>query len=316
MTMEAIYKDFAASVDDFKSVCSGEIVDAPDLVDQILKDRDLLVRDVFRFNKTDEVRCPVHLKRIVERYNNPYATKTALTPSYVVAELEKLCNQPWMRHNIVFHILLRFYLAPKKSIISLRFSKETFDEVMREIQFKYIKACVHAGEMVGTLAAQSIGEPTTQLTLNTFHSAGTAKANATQGVPRIIELLSVSHNPKNPGNVVYLDPSISGSQDAAISKMKEIQKTTVRDITKSVRIYYDPNPLSSDSVVQEDRDILRSYEKFSITQGNNCASPWIMRLEFDTMEMAARNVVDMTKIAVSLENNKVLQILLCGKLKD
>ena len=311
MTMEAIYKDFAASVDDFKAVCSGEIADAPDLVDQILKDRDLLVRDVFRFNKTDEVRCPVHLKRIVERYNNPYATKTALTPSYVVAELEKLCNQPWMRHNTVFHILLRFYLAPKKSIITLRFSKETFDEVMREVQFKYIKACVHAGEMVGTLAAQSIGEPTTQLTLNTFHSAGTAKANATQGVPRIIELLSVSHNPKNPGNVVYLDPSISASQDAAISKMKEIQKTTVRDITKSVRIYYDPNPLSSDSVVQEDREILRSYEKFSITQGNNCASPWIMRLEFDTMEMAARNVVDMTKIAVSMENNKVLRVLSC-----
>ena len=54
--------------------------------------------------------------------------------------------------------------------------------------------------MVGALAAQSIGEPTTQLTLNTFHSAGTVKANATQGVPRIEELLQATQNLKSPLN--------------------------------------------------------------------------------------------------------------------
>jgi DNA-directed RNA polymerase II subunit RPB1 len=165
--------------------------------------------------------------------------------------------------------------------------------------------------MVGTLAAQSIGEPTTQLTLNTFHSAGTAKANATAGVPRIVELLSASHNPKNPSNTIYLDPSISGSQDSALSKMRDVQKTTLRDITKSVRIYYDPNPLSSNSVVQEDREILASYEKFSVTQGQTCASPWIMRLELDTMEIAARQVIDMTLIQTKIENNKVLRVFGC-----
>jgi len=311
MSMEELYREFACSVEDFKAVCSEEVLESLDLIEQILDDRELLVKHVFRFVKNENVFAPVNLKRITERYNNPYATKTALTPSYVVSELARLCSQPWIAHNLVFHILLRFYLAPKKSIIKMRLSKESFDELLREVQFKYIKATVHAGEMVGTLAAQSIGEPTTQLTLNTFHSAGTAKANATQGVPRIVELLSVSRNPKNPGNVVYLDPSISGSQDAAISKMKEIQKTTVRDITKSVRIYYDPNPLSSNTSVQEDREILRSYEKFSINQGTVCSSPWIMRLELDTMEMAARNIMDMTLIATKLENNKVLRIFSC-----
>jgi DNA-directed RNA polymerase II subunit RPB1 len=186
-----------------------------------------------------------------------------------------------------------------------------FDEVLTDIRYRYIKGRVHPGEMVGTLAAQSIGEPTTQLTLNTFHSAGTAKANATAGVPRIVELLSASHNPKNPSNIVYLEHSIAVSRVAAISKMKDIQKTTLRDITKSVRIYHDPNPLSSNSAVQEDRDILLTYEKFSVTQGTTCVSPWIMRLELDTMEMTARQLLDMTLIQAKIENNKVLRVFSC-----
>jgi DNA-directed RNA polymerase II subunit RPB1 len=165
--------------------------------------------------------------------------------------------------------------------------------------------------MVGVIAAQSIGEPTTQLTLNTFHSAGTAKANATAGVPRIVELLSASPNPKNPANVVYLDSNISMSQDLTLAKLRDIQKTTLRDITKSVRIYYDPNPLSTDTVVQEDRDILESYQKFSTTQGLTCASPWIMRLELDKLQIAARHVIDMTLIQSKIENNKVLRVFKC-----
>jgi DNA-directed RNA polymerase II subunit RPB1 len=312
MSMETIYKEFACSKADFDGIVKGDLTDSPpDMVQQILEDRDKLVKQVFQFTKSTDVFAPVNLKRLVEKYRNTFATKTDLTPDYVVSELDKMTHESLMAHNKVFHILLRFYLAPKKSILGLRLSKDMFDELLRDIRFRYMKALVQPGEMVGTLAAQSIGEPTTQLTLNTFHSAGTVKANATAGVPRIKELIDVTHNPKNPGNVVYLDPSISGSQDAVISKMKEIQKTTLRDITKSVRIYYDPNPLSSNTAVQEDREIMRSYEKFSVTQGNVCVSPWILRLELDTMEMAARNVIDMTLIQTKLENNKVLRVFEC-----
>lgn len=312
MGMEAVYREFALSKEDLESVVKGDISEnPPDLVDQLLKDRDVLVKDVFRYKKGDKVMAPVPLKRLCDKFNNPYATKTDLTPDYVVAELEKLCAQPWLSHNKLFHILLRYYLAPKKAILKMRLTRSMFDELLGEIRFRYVKARVHPGEMVGTLAAQSIGEPTTQLTLNTFHSAGTAKANATAGVPRIVELLSASHNPKNPSNVVYLDTSISVDQTAALSKIRDIQKTTLRDITKSVRIYYDPNPLSSDTAVQEDREILQSYEKFSVTQGTTCVSPWILRLELDTQEMTARNVIDMSLIQSKIENNKVLRVFGC-----
>ena len=312
MSMEQLYCEFAASQADFKAVCASDVSEnPPDMVDELLKDREMLVKNVFRYKKGDRIRAPVDLTRLTAKFNNPYATKTDLSPEYVAQELTKLFAEPWMVHNKVFHALVRYYLAPKKSIIGLRLSKGMFDELIRELRFKYISAGVHAGEMVGTLAAQSIGEPTTQLTLNTFHSAGTAKANATAGVPRIVELLAASHNPKNPSNVIYLDQSIAVSQDATISKQKEIKKTTLRDITKSVRIYYDPNPMSSDTAVQEDRDILLSYEKFSVTQAGSCASPWIMRLELDPYEMKANNVTDMTLIQAKVENNKVLRVFSC-----
>jgi DNA-directed RNA polymerase II subunit RPB1 len=310
LTMEQIYAQFAATKDDFKAF-SPDTDDHPDdMVDRILNDREMFVKRVIKYINKTEVRAPVHLQRLIEKYRNPYLVKTDLTPAYVVDELDKLCHTSYIADNGLFHCLLRFNLAPKKSIIVHRFTVALFDELIRDIKYKYKKALVHPGEMVGPLAAQSIGEPTTQLTLNTFHQAGTAKANATQGVPRIQELLSVSQNPKNPSNVIYLKPNMADHQ-GAISSMKEIQKTTLRDITKSVRIYYDPNPMSSDTIVQEDRDILLSYEKFSVSHGQNCASPWIIRLELDPNQMLARNILDMTKIRTKIESNKVLRVFDC-----
>lgn len=147
---------------------------------------------------------------------------------------------------------------------------------------------------------------------DTFHSAGTAKANATSGVPRIEELLSASTNPKRPSNVIYLDPSIATSQPDAIAKMKEIQKTTMRDITKSIRIYYDPYPLSSTSTaVEEDRELLADYQAFSLEKAEECTSPWIVRIELDPKQLVARNVLDMTLIQTKLMTGplKCLKVL-------
>ena len=86
-----------------------------------------------------------------------------------------------------------------------RFNKKALEILCVTIINSYKKAIVAPGEMVGIIAAQSIGEPTTQMTLNTFHFAGVAsKSNVTRGVPRIEEILSLSENPKNPSCTIYL----------------------------------------------------------------------------------------------------------------
>ncbi len=63
---------------------------------------------------------------------------------------------------------------------------------------------VQPGEMVGALAAQSLGEPATQMTLNTFHYAGVSAKNVTLGVPRLKEIINVSKKPKTPSLTVFL----------------------------------------------------------------------------------------------------------------
>jgi len=308
-TMENVYSEYALTPVDVNPFLKEEVTEAPDMVDEILADRDLLFTKTFRHKRTDVIQAPVNLKRLIEKYTNPYSTKTDLTPQYVAAAITRFVKE--FPNNKNFHILLRYTLAPKKSIVIHRLSQATFDELLRDIRFRYIQAQVHAGEMVGALAAQSIGEPTTQLTLNTFHSAGTAKANATSGVPRIEELLSASSNPKRPSNTVYLLPELMESQDATVAKMKEIQKTTLRNIVKSIRIFYDPYPLAETTVMEEDREMLQRYEEFACGEDGTNASPWILRLELDDMQMAARNILDMVEIQAKMSANPALKVVEC-----
>jgi len=307
MAMEEVYRNFAMSPADVNPFMKTEVTEAPDLIEDILADREMLVRNVFRFKKNDQVLAPVNLRRMIASYANPYATKTDLTPSHVVETIAAFIAE--FPNNRLFHALLRYNLAPKKAILVHRLTEVLFNELMTDIRFRYLKAQVHAGEMVGALSAQSIGEPTTQLTLNTFHSAGTAKANATSGVPRIEELLSASPNPKRPGNTAYFEGIVG--QNEAIAMMKRVQRTTLRDITKSVRIYYDPYPLTAGTVVEDDRDTLEMYRQFSLENETQCGSSWIMRLELNDVEMYARNVRDLTEIQAKLSNMNQLKIFKC-----
>jgi len=66
------------------------------------------------------------------------------------------------------------------------------------ILYRYNAALVTPGEMVGVIAAQSLGQPITQLVLNTFHAAGISTMNVTLGVPRLKELMNVSKSIRSP----------------------------------------------------------------------------------------------------------------------
>ena len=97
----------------------------------------------------------------------------------------------------LFEVMYYFYLSPKELLVNKRFHRKALITLLDMISLKHKEALVHPGEMVGVIAGQSIGEPTTQLTLNTFHLAGvSSKSNVTRGVPRIEEILRLTKNPK------------------------------------------------------------------------------------------------------------------------
>lgn len=92
-------------------------------------------------------------------------------------------------------------LAPKR-----RFPIIDPEALQQTYYMKYLKSVVHPGENVGTIAAQSIGEPSTQMTLNTFHLAGHGGANMTLGIPRLKEILMTTPtNIKTPSMTVYFN---------------------------------------------------------------------------------------------------------------
>ncbi|NJF26057.1 DNA-directed RNA polymerase subunit A'' [Thermococcus sp. Bubb.Bath] len=106
------------------------------------------------------------------------------------------------------------------------------DEAIKE----YENALIEPGESIGTVAAQSIGEPSTQMTLNTFHYAGVAEINVTLGLPRIIEIVDARKNPSTPIMTVYLDEEHRYDQEKALEVARRIEGTTIENLARETTI--------------------------------------------------------------------------------
>ena len=106
--------------------------------------------------------------------------------------------------TLLFCVMLRSTLCSARVANEFRLSEQAFDWIIGEVKNKFLTAQAHPGEMCGALGAQSIGEPATQMTLNTFHFAGVSAKNVTLGVPRLKEIINVSKKPKTPSLTIYL----------------------------------------------------------------------------------------------------------------
>jgi DNA-directed RNA polymerase II subunit RPB1 len=151
------------------------------------------------------------------------------------------------------------------------------------------QAWVQPGELVGIIAAQSIGEPSTQMTLNTFHLAGVAsKSNVTRGVPRLEEVLKVTQNPKATSLTIALLPEFADNKTKAREVAQELELTLLRDMTLKTAIYYDP--VDTASILKEDRELLAFYKMFEMADAPGAWSKYILRLELDRQQMFDKNI--------------------------
>lgn len=117
-----------------------------------------------------------------------------------------------------------------KKIEEREISKDQLRKIINAVREAYINALVEPAEAVGTVAAQSIGEPGTQMTLRTFHYAGVAELNVTLGLPRLIEILDARRQIANPLMTIYLKPPYSESKERATRFARKIVTTTLEDV--------------------------------------------------------------------------------------
>ncbi|MEM2142189.1 MAG: DNA-directed RNA polymerase subunit A'' [Candidatus Thorarchaeota archaeon] len=113
---------------------------------------------------------------------------------------------------------------------------DEFENICDEVVASYEQALVEPGEAVGTIAAQSIGEPGTQMTLRTFHYAGVAEFSVTQGLPRLIEIVDARSNPSTPTMKIYLDPSIATDSGEAKRVARNIEMVLVESVASNISI--------------------------------------------------------------------------------
>lgn len=98
-------------------------------------------------------------------------------------------------------------LAEIREQVSDVVGKEKLAKILENVELSYAQAKVHPGECVGLVSAESIGEPGTQMTLNTFHFAGVSEMSVTTGLPRIIEIFDARKDIKTPMMEIYLKTS-------------------------------------------------------------------------------------------------------------
>ena len=113
---------------------------------------------------------------------------------------------------------------------------EMIEEIIQEVVDAYKKALVEPYEAVGIVAAQSIGEPGTQMTMRTFHYAGVAELNVTLGLPRMIEIVDARKEPSTPIMTIYLKDEYKHSREKAEEIAKEIESLTLGSIAESISI--------------------------------------------------------------------------------
>ena len=112
-----------------------------------------------------------------------------------------------------------------------------FKEILERVNKEYLSTRIEACEAVGVIAAQSIGEPGTQMTMRTFHYAGVAEINVTLGLPRLIEIMDARKEPSTPTMTVYLEPEYGIDRDKAREVSWQIEAAPLHefgDITTDI----------------------------------------------------------------------------------
>ncbi|KAF3442582.1 hypothetical protein FNV43_RR16498 [Rhamnella rubrinervis] len=138
--------------------------------------------------------------------------------------------------------------------MSLRQNPESLSQnnFLKLMEHKYLSSLAQPGEPVGVLAAQSVGEPSTQMTLNTFHLAGRGEMNVTLGIPRLQEILMTAANDiKTPFMTCPLHEG--RSEEDARRLADKLKKITVADIIESMKVTVEPFSL-------QDSQICRIYK--------------------------------------------------------
>uniref|UniRef100_A0A8D9ELQ4 DNA-directed RNA polymerase subunit n=1 Tax=Cacopsylla melanoneura TaxID=428564 RepID=A0A8D9ELQ4_9HEMI len=270
--------------------------------EKLCEDREAL-REIFSSGESNVV-LPCNLKRMIWNVQKIFhinkrlptdlsplrvliGVRSLLEKCVIVAGADALSRQANENATLLFQCLVRSTLCTKLVAENYRLSSEAFEWLVGEIENRFQQAQCAPGEMVGALAAQSLGEPATQMTLNTFHFAGVSSKNVTLGVPRLKEIINISKKPKAPSLTVFLTGQAARDAEKAKNVLCRLEHTTLRKVTANTAIYYDPDP--QNTVIPEDQEFVNVYYEMPDFDPTRI-SPWLLRIELDRKRMTDKKL--------------------------
>jgi len=171
---------------------------------------------------------------------------------------------------------LAFHMGSRR-LRARGFTEASLDRICAHVLTRAASAEATPGEMVGAIAAQSLGEPATQMTLNTFHLSGVANVGMTTGVPRLRELLDFSKKIRTPTVTLRLRPPYRDRAEVTHHLAQSLPAVGLALAVTSLRVLHEPDPAST--VVEADQLALHLDAYFSRIPAG--ASEWVARLTLD-----------------------------------
>jgi len=285
---------------------------------EILEHKDYIFKELFKELRLDNsINYPIHFQRITSNICSMKEKISDVSPIEILTSNKLLKNKlkvnDIFQNNKIVHMLIDIYLHPKYLIHNYRIQKDEYEKIIMNVEYLFEKSRISPGEMVGAVAAQSIGEPATQMTLNTFHYAGvSAKSNVIRGIPRLRELLGVTKNLKSPSTTIYLKDDFQNNQSKSQYAKNKLEYTVIKDVVTKCQIFYDPKNVSYETDIEEDKGMLELYKEFLTMKngedydyGEVC--PWIIRFTFNK-ELMMENGIVMEDIYLSLMNYDIENI--------
>jgi len=129
----------------------------------------------------------------------------------------------------------------RQQLINVKIHKIIIPRLKEELKKVYENSLIDAGESVGIICSQSIGEKNTQTTLNSFHKAGLAEKTMTTGVPRLKEILNATHEPKLVNHRIFFKNNNSSIQELRNSVGSNFVNLTIKDLCEDISVHLEKN---------------------------------------------------------------------------
>ncbi|OHS99752.1 hypothetical protein TRFO_33744 [Tritrichomonas foetus] len=268
--------------------------------EQLLREyRDFLKKEIL-IDGSNMVCLPINIQRLIKTAQNihhihPMSDKSNLHHVEVIQKVRELVNSLIVvkgdetiaiesQYNAT--LLLKIYvysnLSSKQVVFEHRLTNKALNWIIGEIKDKFYHSMATPGEMVGAIAGQSIGEPSTQMTLNTFHYAGVSAKNVTLGVPRLNEIMNLSAIIQTPQIKVHVEETAKFDRDHAKDVQSQLEYTSIRKLIKRTEIQYDPK--DSQSLIDDDHWIRYAESP------NKRKSKFVLRFILDHMQLINKDL--------------------------